>query len=393
MTILGTDCGKERPWQKPVPTKSSRTRSAKTERRKSNPQERRVDPSDGKLKTKRDWILGRRGVSVAEVQRRWAAAAPEGKAADGAAAPAEQEVEGDDAPESGNADLDAATSGLLSQHEGFVEKVHGAMRFDTYATNYSLKYNEVRYMSATHTAHAARRIARYLQLGTRPFFVLPHYWTPGKANDLRKQIERLQTRCWERGEGGDVRTFGAERFSALAGEFRNDRFLTSVTHSFMRRQARSRAARYRPVTLVNNVTYAPGQHTDSGGGWHRDMARTEPGIKALMYLDDVDSDTGPFTMLLSPADGKLTPNTNPDELRSTRYNEDDVLQHVDVIAGAAVAEILAPRGSVIVFLAHNVHRGKMLNAGGRVAVTSYYHGHAPTPCKWSTGGKAQVSPH
>ena len=80
----------------------------------------------------------------------------------------------------------------------------------------------------------------------------------------------------------------------------------------------------------------------SGGGWHKDAPMR--GIKALIYLDNVTLENGPFAMLLGYNDSSLVHNSDG---RKTRY--DDWTIEEQVRRGAQVRPLPGLRGSVIMF--------------------------------------------
>ena len=80
---------------------------------------------------------------------------------------------------------------------------------------------------------------------------------------------------------------------------------------------------------VDTLAHATPAGSASGGGWHQDAARS--GFKALMYLDDVDEESGPFAMLIGYDGAAMRPNG---DRRRTRYDEAEIESHVR--AGAHV---------------------------------------------------------
>ena len=94
------------------------------------------------------------------------------------------------------------------------------------------------------------------------------------------------------------------------------------------------------------------------------------GIKAMMYLDDVDASNGPFAMLLGYQDRQLV--WAPDVVSGVRrrLNQSEVNRAVS--SGSRVENLYARMGSVIIFEISNAHRGMPCKSGERVSLTNYY---------------------
>lgn len=70
---------------------------------------------------------------------------------------------------------------------------------------------------------------------------------------------------------------------------------------------------------------------------------TAPGVKAMVYLDDVDASNGPFSLLLNYNARRLQPAIDPRRpTRVTRYNDSAI--EYELAHGAHVHPIHAPAG-------------------------------------------------
>lgn len=172
--------------------------------------------------------------------------------------------------------------------------------------------------------------------------------------------------CSDTGEGGDSRTMGANviaqqnpgRFSQLL-EFERSPKLRELAAAHLRV----------PLSRLSTVLLlgAAGPGEASGGGWHKDALHS--GVKALLYLDDVDASNCPFAMLHNYSDATLIHNGDP---RHTRF-EDDAIHEQVARRGARIEEVHAPRGTAVVFETSSVHRGMPCQSGPRMSVTIYYN--------------------
>jgi len=217
-------------------------------------------------------------------------------------------------------------------------------------------------------------IADSLVAGSSPFMVLHGYWNRSKAEATRAEVSQAIEQCSEAGEGKDRRRMGitSPKNFPLMQSFQNDPFLLEIAKRHQRKAVNVRAQA--GVTL-------PGEA--SGGGWHKDtMAR---GLKAMMYLDDVDETNGPFAMLINYRDKHLR--FSPDAVSGIfrRLNNSVIDDYLLQNSNARVDTLHASMGSVIVFEISSVHRGMPCNERPRVSLTNYYKvKKAPTTCNAGT---------
>ena len=225
---------------------------------------------------------------------------------------------------------------------------------------------------------------------TKPFLLLPGYWSRARALVARAQVLDAMSLCHNRGEGGDNRTMGVEQVAApsrfgLIHAFNQDRHLLHlVRKNFLGRRTNldNGVADDAHVKTLAGST-APGQA--SGGGWHKDALNT--GFKALIYLDDVfDIRQGPFAMLINYTDATLKPKADDSRGRLTRFSDASVQAQLQ--AGARVHPIFGAAGTVVVFETSSVHRGMPSISRGRVTLTNYYppQNRIPTCSKPRGGG-------
>ena len=209
-----------------------------------------------------------------------------------------------------------------------------------------------------------------LVASTRPFHVLKGYWNASKVDAARVQLLALMHDCHERGEGGDRRTLGASRLARLAPE-KYSLVLEFERDPMLRRIAEHHLGTSRASVDTLAAVATPG--SASGGGWHKDQHAR--GFKALMYLDDVVSTNGPFSMLINYNDSAVLP--LPGRL-GRRYTDDAIARAVK--GGATVHSFYASQGTVIVFETSNIHRGAPCSKGSRHSFTNYYE-NTPNVCR------------
>lgn len=112
----------------------------------------------------------------------------------------------------------------------------------------------------------------------------------------------------------------------------------------------------------------------------------------MLYLEEVTRENGPFTMLLNYDDATLAAAYDHADAkgRKTRFNDTAVHRALDPAAASAARraaptalEILGAPGTLVIFLTHNIHRGKLLERGERTSITTYYNvGQPPGGAKY-----------
>ena len=222
--------------------------------------------------------------------------------------------------------------------------------------------------------NAARRwpspvdVVGQLRARRLPYVVVDGYWNASRTRAARAEVLLALAGCSEVNEdGGDQRRLGLSerhaRLFPLAAEFAEDSYLRQVAAAFLRTSFN---------TKVQAGLTRAGQA--SGGGWHRDTRR--PGIKAMVYLDDVGPRNGPFAMLLGYDEQRLEHSHDPLSKRTTRFNASVI--EGEVRLGAAVHPIHAAAGALIIFEISSVHRGMPCEGGERAVLTNYYRVKRPS---------------
>lgn len=210
----------------------------------------------------------------------------------------------------------------------------------------------------------ARAMSDQLLTFELPFIVYSQHWDQTRLHELKAEIRIIQATCHDRGEGGDNRTMQAQSILPHEQIPWTNRFLNDSTMLKHCRVHLQRMCTAYPMVSSLSAGQA------SGGGWHVDSHR--PGIKSLMYLDDVGPTNGPFTMLLNYASLKH----NGDH-RRTRYDDTEIERQIR--AGASQHIFVGAAGTVIVFDTAHVHRGLPAH-DSRMTITNYYNNPLRTRC-------------
>lgn len=178
--------------------------------------------------------------------------------------------------------------------------------------------------------------------------------------------------------GGDIRFFKFERVSKFAKIFSNDQFLLKITEKYYKKKLSTH------FVLAGKLEYSEDTKASSGGGWHRDSDGTQ--IKAMVYLNDVESNNGPFLFVTNSKtkDAKREPIENFNsflfyikrflkywKIRDPRYSENSISNFFRKRKLVPI-EIVAPKGTVVLFDSSYIHRGKIIEKGLRYTLTNYY---------------------
>jgi len=272
---------------------------------------------------------------------------------------------------------------------------------------------------------SASSLVRRLRVSSSPYVVLQHYVNRSVALAMRAEVVAAIGECSEAGEGHDRRRLGAPVTYPLMRAFERDPYLLDVARHHLgatvarldsgpthhghaselagahgvtaNRSAHTSTSKASIVTkgrtLMTPVVAKPinvkaqagftRAGENSGGGWHKDTLSR--GIKALLYLDDVDATNGPFSMLLNYKDRALRWSRDAVSGIKRRLNE-SVVEEACRTGGSHVESLHASMGSVIIFEISSVHRGMPCQQRERVSVTNYYKVSKPnTTC--STGSQ------
>ena len=171
--------------------------------------------------------------------------------------------------------------------------------------------------------------------------------------------------AWHDKSNSEYRFFGAEKINKKINNFYSNDLLINIG-SFCTNTPLSNL-----MTMANKVKYNK-NNLGSGGGWHRDDFNFQ--FKAILYLNDVSTDNGPF-QLIENSNGLfniikdwVTARFN---IKSTRIND----ANVALLDKDRLKTITGKAGTLILVDTSLIHRGKPLISGLRYAITNYYYPH------------------
>lgn len=184
-------------------------------------------------------------------------------------------------------------------------------------------------------------------------------------NIIDEAIEAGTANVWKDGLG-DNRIFFIDTINKKMKEFYETVYFRDVLRLY------TGIARPKGMLLAGRIDALPG-NVGSGGGWHRDSPVTHQ-LKAICYLNDVDSVNGPFQYV--PGSHKKNNVINSYFNRvfkpgQYRFSEEDINIYCKK-ADAGVRDMTAKRGTLIFADTKGIHRGKPLISGRRYVLFCYF---------------------
>ena len=177
-------------------------------------------------------------------------------------------------------------------------------------------------------------------------------------------VDPGETRKWVDSHLSDTRFFNAEKAGGIFLDFVNDSFIESA------RVYHSGRTIVEKLVMAAKLIPRPG-NMGSGSGWHRDSPHT-PQFKAMLYLEDVNDENGPFEYI--PGTHKsyasvvnlLKGLERPNQYRYTG-------EEIEKIKNTTVQPVTfcSKVGTLIIFDAKGIHRGAPIQNGERYALTLY----------------------
>lgn len=222
------------------------------------------------------------------------------------------------------------------------------------------------------------------EIRARGYHVEPHFLSPTLCAEFVSLIDEMIAAHPDKvqheeveGTSGDYRLFGPESDSPLLKRsVADDPWLQTIARGYLGENVVTH------FILANKVVHTPGRASNSGAGWHRDSGKRQ--FKAIVYLNDVSHDNGPFTIIPDSRDLHMPPREGA---RNPHRFDDETVREVARKNNADIVEIVGGAGTCILADTSHIHRGKDIESGVRYALTNYYFEdtaarRAKTQAKW-----------
>ena len=199
--------------------------------------------------------------------------------------------------------------------------------------------------------------------------VFKNYYSKEEVVSMKEEIKKFDEKFVKTKNvencSGDFRLFHVEKESTLLRKLISENELFNKIASFYK------DPRYfNKKLLLNKLVYDADNITSSGGGWHRDNHYCQ--FKTLIYMSDVRLENGNFQFIVNSSikDIGIPPHWSYNDTRYADETIDDLLR--DNTNDCKLYDIIGEAGTVVFFDATNIHRGKVIEEGERLALTQYY---------------------
>lgn len=200
--------------------------------------------------------------------------------------------------------------------------------------------------------------------------IVPDYLSKDKCKQLRDKIdvfiENKGTNVWQDDDKADNRIYFINDLDEEFNEFYQTPYFKDILKSYLG------TAKPKGMLLAARIDHI-GKNKGSGGGWHRDSPFTNQ-FKAICYLSDVDSESGPFQVVkgshntICTLKAIVTRIFKPSQYRYTEAEVDKYNQAIN----KEVYSVIAPQGSLVLADTKIIHRGKPIEKGSRYVLFCYF---------------------
>ena len=207
------------------------------------------------------------------------------------------------------------------------------------------------------------------ELNKNGFCKIADFWSQDECIKGIKDVDYLMKNYPEyinKENKSDLRIFGAEKISDNIKSFSNNNLLIAIANEYNRKNSKL------AFTLAAKMPYKENSK-GSGEGWHRDAFFKQ--FKALLYLNDVGINNGPFELILNSSKYKdLLEDIKTGNLDYMQYRFSDK-EVTKIISKNPKRKkcIIGKMGTLILVDTSNIHRGAPIKEGIRYALTNYYY--------------------
>lgn len=207
------------------------------------------------------------------------------------------------------------------------------------------------------------------ELNNKGFCKINDFWSKNECINAINDIEDLLIKYpkYVNSENkSDSRLYGAENISNKINIFSKDDLLISVANKFNKKNTQL------GFTLAAKMPYQKNSK-GSGEGWHRDAFFRQ--FKALLYLNDVGINNGPFEIIQNSNKYKnLLEDIEIGNLDYMQYrlSEEEICKII-FKEPQRKKTILGEMGTLILVDTSTIHRGSPIKNGTRYAITNYYY--------------------
>ena len=209
-------------------------------------------------------------------------------------------------------------------------------------------------------------LQKYLdQIRRDGYVIVPNFYTKSECHKIRALTEDVMTRNSHLIQKlSDDRLFGAEQFDSQILNFHSNKIASRLASCVNHTESLP------AFTLAGRLSQA---NSSSGEGWHRDAFYSQ--FKAMVYLTDVEETNGPFEILKgSHRLGNILKDMKIAKLDFHQYRLENT--HIEALINSrryTLNPLTGPAGTLIYFDSSAIHRGRPLEQGKRVSLTTYFY--------------------
>jgi hypothetical protein len=201
------------------------------------------------------------------------------------------------------------------------------------------------------------------ELNEQGFSVMPNFLNELECNEIIawiNEVTQTNNEIWRDALDSDNRIYFSDKANKHINSFFNHELISKILSSY------EKTDKYNGFTLANKVTYKE-NNQGSGGGWHRDYVKRKQ-TKAILYLNNVESSTGPFQYLKgSHQFGSILKYQKDygfkyNQYRFTNSEIDEIIKQDPLI----LKEFTGAAGMLLLVDTRGIHRGVLY------ALTNYY---------------------
>lgn len=201
-------------------------------------------------------------------------------------------------------------------------------------------------------------------------YVIPSFYSKNKCVSLRRKVdyylEKGENNVWCDNERADKRLYFSEGLDKEFLEFYNEPLIRNMLRQY------TGIDNPKGMLLASRLDMVEG-NLGSGGGWHRDSPISRQ-FKAILYLDDVTDENGPFQYIKkSHSKAAVIKSVLKNILVPGQYRFDEKsIKKYESATGLRGQSVTASAGSLILVDTKGIHRGAPIKKGSRYTLFCYF---------------------
>lgn len=229
----------------------------------------------------------------------------------------------------------------------------------------ALEYRELK-LNKNDSALSSEELQYLQQLEENGVAVIPNFFSEEECQILIDDFENIDKKYAKLGE--DKRIFGIEHLSeSFKKLFHDNQMFKNIGKAYLGDEV------VLQTTMAAKIEPKEGEIYGSGGCWHRDSFSRQ--FKAIVYLDDVEIDNGPFMYVHGSHKmkniKKVIDGLDDHSPGNYRYTDKEFEKCKDIL-GEDITYYTAPKGTLLLADIRGLHTGMPIKKGHRYTIFNYY---------------------